>query len=1117
MTEPRRDPANRTGEWRGGEFRPTLAKLLAAGRRATARGAAAIVLAAALGAFAALLAAGAAFGSWRFFPLSAFILFWSASAAAAAYAVARRLFPVGGETPFAGELDRRLGGGNLIEAALEFSRGGERVSAYSPALVDMTVRRAAAKLDGLDPRGFFAAAGRPAWAAAGVLLGAVAAIEIALLGGDAGRVVSAIGDPGISFRYPYRPSLVATSGDRMVLPGDSVTVEALNFGAFGGDATLHASTVPGVWRRIPVRREAAGPEELSVSAYRHTFRDIREEIVYAFSAGGARTREHRIGVIHRPVINRVRAVLVYPRYTLARPDTLDPLAGRIAAIAGTRVELAGETSKPVRSARLRFSGGARTALGPKGNGFAGGFAVAADDTFFIDVVDEAGFANDHAVAYPVAAIEDRAPDVEILAPEDGALLPRSLETEIFWRATDDFGVARATLRFMREGRDETFRGIALAPPAGSPPAEIDGRSAWSLEDVNVFPGDRILYYLEVADNNTATGPGTARTPARRLAVPSMSEIYARIHEEDARRRDDLAGVLDEGREIRDRLRKLSENLKAEGDLDWSRRRESGAILEKQRELREKMSQIADEFGKRLDDAEKNRTASREVADKMREIERLMKRIESEDLRRSIEGLQKLMRDMPTRDLMAAMKDLELDAKALLENIDRTIELLKQVLREERMDGLVRRMDDMLKEQTALRDSTARGDTDDLSKKQDRLGDEAERYGKELDRFREEETDGELAAELEKALEEIEKAGLAEEMKRAAAELSRGERENAQCTQQGAIDDMLSLFTRLTQCRLSMGLAIEREVAEAIGRSTRELVEASKLQENVAARLGGSGRSGSADLIQEALVAKTAVERIATSLHELGRKTMAVSPAAFIHLGGALRDMDEALRRMEEERGREAAAAAASAYRGMNLAAIELLRAGSSAGAGGGGARQRMQQLLQRQLSLRQELQRLLERGEAGEWSMEERAGMARLAAEQRRMEELARQIAEESRGTGELMGSLDDIAGRMEEIAKELEAGRLDDDLVERQERIITRLLDSQRSMRERDFKQERRSTPAGDAAPLAPEARRAPESEREALLRMIRRGMQEKGPAEYEDLIRQYFRALSERAREEP
>ncbi len=1101
---------------RGGGFRRELAALLAAGRRATARGVAAVVLAAALGAFATLVASSAAFGSWRFFPLLAFILFWASTAGAAAYAAARRLFPVGGEAPFAGELDRRLGGGNLIEAALEFSRGGERVAGYSPTLVDLTVRRAAKRLDAVDPRGIFAAAGRPSWSAAGVILGAVAAIEAALLGVDAGRVVAAIGDPGMSFRYPYRPSLVASTGDLMVLPGDSVAVEALSFGESAGAATLQASTVPGVRRRIPVRGEPAGPELPGVSAYRHTFRDVREEIVYSFSAGGSRTREHRIGVIHRPVINRVRAVLVYPRYTLARPDTLDPLAGRIAAIAGTRVEISGETSKPVRSARLRFSRGARTTLAPRASGFAGAFTVAADDTFVVDVVDDAGLANDHAVAYPVAAIEDRAPDVEIFAPEDGAPLPRNLETEIFWRATDDFGVARASLRFMREGKDEAFREIVLAPRSEAPAAEIERRSVWSLEEVDVFPGDRILYHIEVADNNTATGPGTARTPERRLVVPSMSEIYARIREDDAERTNDLEVALEDGREIRDRLRKLSEDLKAEGDLDWSRRRESGAILEKQQELREKMSRIADEFGARLDAAEKNMTASREVADKMREIERLMKRIESEDLRRSIEGLQKLMREMPANELAAAMRDLELDAKALLENMDRTIELLKQVLREERMDELVRRMDEMLKEQTALRDSTARGDTDDLAKKQDRLGDESERYERELDRFRAEETDSSLAAELEKALEEMEKAGLAEEMKRAAAELSRGERENAQCSQQNAIDDMVSLFTRLTECRMSMGLAIEREAARAIASSTREIVEASKLQEGVAARLGGSGRAGSAELIPDELVVKTAVESIARSLHELGRTTMAVPPTALFHLGGAMRDIDETLRRMEEERGREAAAAASSAYREMNLAAIELLRAGSSTGGGGGGARQRMQQMLQQQMTLRQELQRLLERGGAGEWSMEERAGMARLAAEQRRMEELARQIAEESRGTGELMGSLDDIAGRMEEIAKELEEGRLDEDLLERQERIITRLLDSQRSMRERDFKQERRSTPAGDAPPLAPEARRSTESEREALLRMIRRGMQEKGPAEYEDLIRRYYRALSEKAREE-
>jgi hypothetical protein len=49
----------------------------------------------------------------------------------------------------------------------------------------------------------------------------------------------------------------------------------------------------------------------------------------------------------------------------------------------------------------------------------------------------------------------------------------------------------------------------------------------------------------------------------------------------------------------------------------------------------------------------------------------------------------------------------------------------------------------------------------------------------------------------------------------------------------------------------------------------------------------------------------------------------------------------------------------------------------------------------------------------------------------------------------------------------------------------------------------------------LGPDPWREEIDNEEVLLRMIRRGMQEKGPAEYEELIREYFRALSERARE--
>ncbi|MDD4857719.1 MAG: hypothetical protein PHD74_06390, partial [Candidatus Krumholzibacteria bacterium] len=671
----------------GSEFRRELSRLLSSLRRSSARGAAALVLCAALAAFAVLLAGDLAFGGSRFFPLISFIVFWGAVAAASGVAAAAQARPVRSERWLAGELDRRLGSGNLLAAALEFSKGGERIESYSPFLLEATVNRAGARLRGLDPRRVFSGAGGPAWTAAGMVFGAIIALEIAFFGADPCAVGASIADPQKSFRFPYRYNLVVLSGDRSVLPGDSVTVEAMNFGSMRADATLLVSPVPGVRNRIEVPAERLAGDRMGISVYRHAFADVRDDFAYCFSVGGARTPDYRVTVIHRPVVNGIIAVLSYPRYTLAEPDTLNPLTGKIAALGGTRVELEGLSSKPLRGGWIRFAGGGSVPLKIVPGGFDAAFMITTSDTFVVEVVDSLGFANDHTVKYPIAALGDKPPSIEIIAPDDEAQLPRTLSVDLLYRGSDDYGIAALRLYSMRDGKDECFRAVPVALPSPGPVTAVDALFPWSLEDANVFPGDRILYYLEAEDNNTATGPLRARTETRSLIVPSISEIYAGIQDADAQRREDLEGALDDGREIRERLKKLSDELKADGDLDWARRRESGAIIDKQRELQEKMRNIAGQIDESLEGIEKNRAASQEIGEKIEEIRKLVERIDDQNLREAIEKLQKLMKEVPNSDLAAAMDDVELDMDKLVENMDRTIELLKQVIKEEKVDAL----------------------------------------------------------------------------------------------------------------------------------------------------------------------------------------------------------------------------------------------------------------------------------------------------------------------------------------------------------------------------------------------------------------------------------------------
>jgi hypothetical protein len=1125
-------------------FQKALARLAAEQRLHAARGTISVVLAAALAAVSILLTADFKFGGGRYFPLFAFIFFWSAVAAAAALAAVRELRPLAGERGIAALVDRRTGGGNLVAAAYEFAKGGERIAAYSPYLVAATVGRARERLRAVDPRRLFVDAGAPAWAGTGIVLGLLVIAQVVLLRGDPDRVFASVTDPALSFRFPRGYNLVVTSGSRFVLPGESMMAEAVNFGSARGGAELLVSSIPGVWNRIKVRGETAGEGGVEASVYRHPFNDVREDFSYAFSAGGVRTPVYRVTVMHRPVINSLTAVVDYPAYTKAKPDTIAALAGKIVALAGSTVELRGETSVRIRRGALRFAGGAELPLRPRAGGFTGGFRVATSDTFEVAIEDSMGLANDRPVRYPVVALEDRPPSVELIAPEDKAQLPRTLSTELLYRASDDYGIVRVELEFLREGKDQEFSKVPIpleaggsgigavaarggwaeatdaeargAAAPGAPVTELAGRFQWSLAEAGVFPGDRIRYYIEVFDNNAVTGPGRARTETRTLVVPSASEIYARIRAEETAQRQDLEDVLDRGKEIKERLDKLSNELKAEGELDWSRKRESGEILEKQRELREKMREIASQIDNRLDDIEKNRTASREVGEKIEQIRDLLKQIESEDLRKLIDNLQKLMSEVSAKELMDAMNEVRIDADKLMQSMDRTIELLKQVIKEEKMDELIRRTDEMLKEQSALRDSTPGGDTGELSKRQDTLGKQAGDFRKDMENFARGEGDTALASELEKMLQDIKEKALEEQMKQAAEELSGGDRTSAQCSQSKAMDGLLSLYTSLGQCQMSMGMALDREVTERLVRSARELVEVSKIQEGIEPRLREPfGRSASAGLIKDELVVGDALRTIADNIAQAARKTMILKPKVFIALGAAQQSVEAVLKGIEDEQPAAAAAASGAVYRNINVTVIELLRASSSTGGSRPSARQMMQQLMQEQLSLSQELRRLLE-GSGGErYSMEERARMARLAGEQRKMEELVKQIAEESAGTGELMGKLDDVVDKMEQVAKELEEGALTNDLVERQEQILTRMLDSQRSMRERDYKRERTSTTAGDMKPLAPDEWSETTDRSEVILRMIRRAMQERGPAEYDELIRQYFRALSEKVRE--
>jgi hypothetical protein len=301
----------------------------------------------------------------------------------------------------------------------------------------------------------------------------------------------------------------------------------------------------------------------------------------------------------------------------------------------------------------------------------------------------------------------------------------------------------------------------------------------------------------------------------------------------------------------------------------------------------------------------------------------------------------------------------------------------------------------------------------------------------------------------------------------------------------------------------------REVVEAMDRA---LAETSRLAERQL-RVQDSIRTGahSASSRTELAAIEEGIRKVLEQMKHAGGKNALVSPQIAAALGAAqlqVRQAREAIASAAPNT-REASERAGAALDELNAAAHQLIRtreevSGSQSGSGLAEAIERMAQLAQQQGGLGRQGAGLLPL--IGKGAIQEQLRL--LAAKQRA---LAQEL-EKLRGKGDIAG-----AGQMAEEAKELsrrlEAGRLDRQVVERQERLFRRMLDAGRTLqgREEDERKERQSTTATDDTVHLPPALRARLQSDEGTLRVPSwEELQALSPEERR-LVVDYFRRLAQ------
>ena len=845
-----------------------------------------------------------------------------------------------------------------------------------------------------------------------------------------------------------------------------------------------------------------------------------------------------------PRIFDVTVTVHPPRYSGLPARTLSDELDMIRALAGSTITVAGVCSPGDGSASFasRDAGLAPLPIAPGGR-LKHTFTLTEPVRWRLEASAESG---ERASPWrAIEPIEDAMPTVRIVRPEADVTLAMPEPVAIAVSANDDFGVAAMGLR-LRLADEEAWRSVPLEFTGGAGSARLNPTGA-GLE-----PGGELIVRAWATDNDAVTGPKTALSAPLRIRLEAASGLERSQPEtpvEQAQREE--ADAMEElQRTAQELQRQLSEAIEGvQGEL----RTMSGQPGETREmptrpgmELQEAARQLREQAGRMeeaMREAEKQLEAeqlSPELVKKVRELHELMRDVLDEDLRKALEELQKAIEAQDREEMRMSLEAAREAQERFMERLEQTMSLLKRARMEATLGQLRKLAEELAKRQQELSEQT-----EQMAEGRSQQSREAERDQKLLARDTQPLTDRvetaveqarevseELAAKLGAIADRLRREDPAGQMRQAASALQRGDPSSAGGPQQEAGQSLQRAAHDLESLEQQLASDFTAEARRKLAEMLRDTLSLSQSQEDLRGDVEELGERSRADLMRDKrpiaplrrrqTTLTEAARGLADRMQKLAQETPAMDPM----LEGAARMIgDEMAQSAREIEGADLSSAlmrGRNVIAGLNELAKKLLEteekmSQQSAQSALQQYMQQLKQLAQRQQGLNQQT------GEAQPGSSGQRrpgqgpAGMSmsQMAYEQMMIRQALKQMLQqggEGEGTGPVADQLGGVPGEMEKVEGDLRSGRIERQTIERQDRILEKMLEAQRSLYTKDQERSERKAerPQAFDPPPSPPAISPGLMTRPTL--EVERGRGSNAlPRGYEDLVREYYRRLGE------
>jgi len=877
----------------------------------------------------------------------------------------------------------------------------------------------------------------------------------------------------IHYKKPYEKKapfrFVVVNEDRSALQGEDFTVHLKLIGNEVPDAVYLEDGV----NTFKIEKE-------NTVNFKHTFKNIQKTKAIRFKGGDFISEPFIIEVRQRPTLTAAQVDLIFPGYLNKKNERKNSLSD-LTVPSGTRIVyriIADHTSGLAVSQE---------------EGNLQGFERKNDSTYQFSLtatkstnlkflpkdndIQDAGLVN-----FRINVVPDEAPSIQIIERKD------SLDKQMSFfigQVNDDHGFTDLQLMYrVREG--------SKILPLRSKPIAIDRRAVQqsffqsvTASDFKLEPGQDLEFYFEVRDNDATSGLKSSRTETMRIARPSVSATVKQVEQSHRITEAKLKQAIIGAAAIESEAKRLNKDLINERELSFSQKKQVADLLQKQKDLEQLVRETKEESQKnRMNQKDLYEDADAMMA-KQQQLEKLLDHVLDDKTQALLKDIEKMLQENQKAGTQQEISKMQTGSKELQKELDRILELYKQLEFEQKLARTLDELKRTAAEQKKLATEISReaADKGETLRRQQALSEKFKNIRKDLASLEEKNSGLERGRPFDQSAakqEAIVKAQTQSEKSLANANMSR-----AQKDMESAAAEMSELSSSLEKAKNGSQTAENRVKMRTLNQILDNLLKSSFDQEKLLKSVRASQPNDPlfASYTQTQMQIKDNMKTIGDSLYALSRVLPQIESTVNMEVGNVGGYINSSLEGLAERRLNEVVKFQQGAMTSMNNLALligeireQLERAMKNASGQGQGQQKNLSQLIQQQDVLNENMQKAREQlkqngqqngKQRGEYALSEK--MVRMAREQnlirRALEDFTKNLMTE--GVREL-GNLQKLAKDMEQSETELVNKKIQLETMNRQKDILARLLQADKSDRERELDDKRESRQGADFSPGA-------------------------------------------------